>query len=137
MKRNNKLYPVILLFVLIITTWYSQAQETTNIGKFQQLKQELLTPNVYRTASGTPGPHYWQQKVDYKISILLDETTQRIYGEETIIYNNNSPDDLNYLWVQLDQNVRAKNSLTACSVVNQLRPSLTAFNFPCRALKDK
>ncbi|MDB4584453.1 M1 family metallopeptidase, partial [Draconibacterium sp.] len=67
---------------------------------------------VYRTASGAPGHEYWQQKADYKMAIKLDDETQRIYGEETITYFNQSPDVLKYLWLQLDQNMRAKDSDT-------------------------
>ncbi|MEL6925239.1 MAG: M1 family metallopeptidase, partial [Bacteroidota bacterium] len=67
---------------------------------------------VYRTASGAPGHMYWQQKADYKISVELDDEQQRITGSESISYTNNSPDELEYLWLQLDQNVRAKDSDT-------------------------
>ena len=81
-----------------------------NTNKFRQLGQELPTPNVYRTASGAPGHEYWQQQVDYNISVTLDDTRQRIDGEERILYKNNSPDELRYLWLQLDQNVRALDS---------------------------
>ena len=83
-----------------------------NISKFRQLKQELATPNSYRTASGAPGHEYYQQKADYKMDIVLDDDNQKIYGEETITYYNNSPDALDYLWVQLDQNVRAADART-------------------------
>jgi len=86
------------------------AQENTNQSKFKQLSEDLPTPNTYRTASGAPGHEYWQQEADYKISLELDDKTQRIDGEETITYHNNSPDVLRYLWVQLDQNVRALDS---------------------------
>ncbi len=78
--------------------------------KFRQLKEELATPNVYRTASGAPGHEYWQQKADYVMEIELDDENQRIYGSETITYYNQSPDPLSYLWLQLDQNVRALDS---------------------------
>ncbi len=78
--------------------------------KFKQLKEELATPNVYRTASGAPGHEYWQQKANYDIKLELDDEKQKITGEETITYFNNSPDALSYLWVQLDQNMRAKDS---------------------------
>ncbi|WKK66856.1 M1 family metallopeptidase [Lutimonas zeaxanthinifaciens] len=83
-----------------------------NISKFRQLKQELPTPNTYRTASGAPGHEYYQQKADYKMDIILDDENQRIYGEEVITYYNNSPDELEYLWVQLDQNIRAPDAKT-------------------------
>jgi hypothetical protein len=88
------------------------AQENVNKNPFRQLKTELATPNVYRTASGAPGHEYYQQKANYNISLELDDKTQRISGTETITYINNSPDELAYLWVQLDQNVRAKDSDT-------------------------
>jgi len=82
-----------------------------NISKFRQLYQEFPTPNSYRTASGAPGHAYYQQKADYKMDIVLDDEKQIIYGEEVITYHNNSPDVLEYLWVQLDQNVRAVESM--------------------------
>ncbi len=72
--------------------------------KFKQLGTELPTPNVYRDATGAPGPNYWQQSADYKINVTLDEENKRITGSETITYTNNSPSTLRYLWVQLDQN---------------------------------
>ena len=97
--------------------WEANAQQElqdvpskVNTNKFRQLGQELPTPNVYRTASGAPGHEYWQQKVDYNISVTLDDQTQRIDGEERILYTNNSPDELRYLWLQLDQNVRSLDS---------------------------
>lgn len=86
--------------------------DNINHNKFKQLKQELPTPNVYRTASGAPGHKYWQQQADYVMDITIDDEKQRLYGEETITYFNNSPDDLKYLWLQLDQNMRAKDSDT-------------------------
>lgn len=83
-----------------------------NINKFKQLGTELPTPNVYRTASGAPGHAYWQQKADYDIQVRLDEDAHRIDGQERVTYTNNSPDELRYVWLQLDQNVRAKDSDT-------------------------
>ncbi|UAB81414.1 M1 family metallopeptidase [Marixanthomonas sp. SCSIO 43207] len=82
----------------------------TNNNRFKQLYEEFSTPNQYRSASGAPGPRYYQQQADYVMDIVLDDETQRISGNETITYTNNSPDELEYLWVQLDQNVRAKDS---------------------------
>ncbi|MDC3387179.1 M1 family metallopeptidase [Schleiferiaceae bacterium] len=99
------------LSLLAMAAFAVQAQNV-NTSKFRQLGQELPTPNVYRTASGAPGHEYYQQRADYDMSVTLDDETQRIYGEETITYTNNSPDELRYLWVQLDQNMRAKNSMT-------------------------
>lgn len=79
-------------------------------NKFAQLGEELPTPNEYRNAAGAPGHNYYQQKADYKIDVQIDDQTQRLSGVETITYTNNSPDQLEYLWIQLDQNVRAKDS---------------------------
>ena len=99
-----------LLFLFLLISFAPFAQENTNQSKFKQLHQALPTPNEYRTASGAPGDEYWQQKVDYDMQIRLDDDKQQVYGEETITYVNNSPDELTYLWVQLDQNMRAKDS---------------------------
>jgi hypothetical protein len=73
-------------------------------NRFEQLGTILPTPNEYRTASGAPGPKYWQQRCDYDITCELDEANRRLIGRETITYVNNSPDVLTYLWLQLDEN---------------------------------
>ena len=101
------------LFVLALTLSVTQlfAQPNTNENKFKQLKDELATPNVYRTASGAPGHQYYQQQADYNMKIELDDENQKITGSETITYTNNSPDQLDYLWIQLDQNVRRPGSM--------------------------
>lgn len=108
-----------LTFVLCLTVTLGFTQQEikeekesghSNQSKFKQLYEEFATPNTYRSASGTPGPDYYQQQADYKIDLELDDKNAKIYGEETITYFNNSPDDLEYLWLQLDQNLRAKDS---------------------------
>ncbi|MBN1652118.1 MAG: M1 family metallopeptidase [Bacteroidales bacterium] len=99
-----------LLIAAMFVLASAQLIAQQNPSKFHQLKEEFATPNVYRTASGAPGHAYWQQKADYVITIRLDDEKQRISGEETITYSNQSPDELTYLWVQLDQNMRAKDS---------------------------
>ena len=73
-------------------------------NKFEQLGTILPTPNVYRTASGAPGQGYWQNRADYEITAYLDEDKRNLRGSETVTYYNNSPDDLDYLWLQLDEN---------------------------------
>lgn len=111
MIKQQRLYSIAILFFLFLSSSsLLEAQENTNQSKFKQLGQELPTPNVYRAASGAPGHQYWQQKADYMMNLELDDEKQRLYGEETITYHNNSPDPLEYLWLQLDQNVRAKDS---------------------------
>ena len=73
-------------------------------NRFEQLGTILPTPNEYRTASGAPGPKYWQQRCDYDITCELNEPSRRLEGKETLTYYNNSPDVLTYLWLQLDEN---------------------------------
>jgi hypothetical protein len=107
-----------LLFIALLCVPFSfNAQEKeereqghTNQNKFRQLYQEFSTPNQYRTASGAPGHAYYQNTADYVMDVELNEDTKVISGFETITYTNNSPDVLEYLWVQLDQNVRAADS---------------------------
>ena len=79
-------------------------------NKFSQMYDLLATPNMFRTASGAPGPAYYQQKADYKMDIILDDKNKRIDGVETITYHNNSPETLEYVWVQLDQNEKKRDS---------------------------
>ena len=114
----KRLFTQTLSFFLLLPT-LALAQEQnlegpkqghTNQNKFRQLYNEFSTPNDYRTASGAPGAAYYQQRADYVMDIKIDDETQRLYGEETISYTNNSPDVLAYLWVQLDQNIRKKDS---------------------------
>ena len=108
----------------------------TNNNKFKQLYDEFSTPNMYRAASGAPGSAYYQQQADYKMDIQLDDTNAKLYGFETITYTNNSPDNLNYLWVQLDQNMRAKTSLTPLIQDDAAQPADTPGNFANKYLTD-
>ncbi|NVO85945.1 M1 family metallopeptidase [Hymenobacter terrestris] len=102
------------------------AAQSTNSGtdKFAQLETLLPTPNVYRTASGAPGTDYWQQRADYNIRVRLDDEKQSITGDEDITYTNLSPDVLTYLWVQLDQNILDKNSITTSTQVGEIQPRM-------------
>ncbi|MCA9085169.1 MAG: aminopeptidase [Planctomycetaceae bacterium] len=95
------------LVMLTASTVYGQAivnNKNPSPDAFRQLDETWPTANSYRTASGAPGHEYWQQKVDYDIDVELHDDTQRITGSETITYTNQSPDTLNYLWLQLDAN---------------------------------
>ncbi|MCF7560545.1 M1 family metallopeptidase [Sabulilitoribacter multivorans] len=112
----KKLTYLILSAVFISSGIFAQEQTKpqghTDQNKFRQMKDLLATPNESRTASGAPGHAYTQQQVDYIMNIRLDEDKNQIYGDEKITYHNNSKDYLEYLWVQLDQNMRAKDSKT-------------------------
>ena len=100
-------------------------EENVYERKFEQLDAEHRTPNVYRTASGAPGHQYWQQKADYKIDVSLNEDNNTITGSELITYTNNSPDMLPYLWVQLDQNMRATDSDTYSTETTTILDQMT------------
>ena len=114
MKLNlRQLFSATILSVAFFNA-FAQPQVNPWNDKFRQLgPDEMATPNTYRTASGAPGADYWQQQVDYKMKIRLDDDIQKIHGEEVITYHNNSPDVLYYLWIQLDQNIYAKDNNTA------------------------
>ncbi len=102
-----------MILLLVCCSSAALAQSKTHPSdKFRQLEEWLPTPNEQRTASGAPGNRYWQQRADYTIAVELDDTNQRITGTETVTYHNNSPDTLSYLWLQLDQNIWAKDSDT-------------------------
>ena len=79
-------------------------KHSDSLDRFFQIESWLPTPNAQRTASGVPGPEYWQQRADYDIDITLDDKTQRLSGISRIQYHNQSPHTLRYIWVQLDQN---------------------------------
>jgi len=100
-----------LLFCITSISLFAQYEQPDR-NKFGQLETLLPTPNTYRTASGSPGHQYWQQQADYIIKAEVDDAKRRLYGEETITYTNNSPDELSYLWLQLDQNIWDKESDT-------------------------
>jgi hypothetical protein len=108
MKKLIQYYTFGIMFFMFSV---ANAQIIPENNQFRQLSTLLPDANVYRTASGAPGFKYWQQKADYKIKLELNDDNQSITGEETITYYNQSPDNLDYLWIQLDQNIRAKNSL--------------------------
>ncbi len=109
-----------LLLVLSFSISFAQKEKPNshkghyNQSKFRQITDLLPTPNTYRTAAGAPGRDYFQNKANYDMHIeLIDDAKQpKLKGYETITYFNNSPDNLEYLWVQLDQNKRAPNSYT-------------------------
>lgn len=99
------------IFIIVLSPTFLFAQnKNLNYNKFKQLKEEVASPNVFRTAAGAPGHEYYQNEADYVMSITLNDQQQKITGSETIKYHNNSPDKLEYLWIQLDQNKRAQNS---------------------------
>ncbi len=103
MKRS--LFILSMLGSLIASSQNTLNNPGSNHGnKFEQMGGILPTPNEYRMASGAPGPKYWQQRCDYDIKCELDEKNTKLNGSETVTYFNNSPSELVYLWLQLDEN---------------------------------
>ncbi len=94
-------------------------------NRFEQLGTILPTPNEYRTASGAPGPKYWQQRCDYDITCELDEPNRRLNGKENLTYFNNSPDVLTYLWLQLDENEHSSVNNSGYETSNGMPTSIT------------
>ena len=138
----------LLVFSLFFVVSASLAQEPvkekkktqqghTDQNKFRQMKDVLATPNDQHAASGAPGHQYTQQKVDYVMDIRLDENANRIYGDEKITYHNNSKDNLEYLWVQLDQNMRADDSKTPLAKSGGASAFITPDNFQSTYMKEK
>ena len=110
-------FALVMLFVSGLQAQEPEAEEQQpkqegheNNNKFKQLYETFATPNQYRTGAGAPGEAYYQNQADYKMDIVLDDKNTRLDGEAEVTYYNNSPDKLEYLWVQLDQNVRKKDA---------------------------
>ena len=124
---------LLFLFAAILTAQEQMPKEKepghTNQSKFKQLYEEFATPNTYRSASGAPGPDYYQQQANYVMNIELDDANRKLYGEETITYINNSPDDLEFLWVQLDQNIRTKDSKALLKNGSKIKGEESTTNF--------
>ena len=138
---NLKNITYFIIFLIFAPQLISQEAEEKQEGhinnnKFRQLYQEFSSPNIYRAASGAPGPSYYQQQADYKINVELDDKNKMIYGDETITYTNNSPQKLDYLWVQLDQNVRKKDSPSLDRDSESVIPYYLPDSFDKEFLKD-
>lgn len=112
MKIRSKFF-LFLIFAGFINLSFAAIDQSKGSfeDKFRQLDEVFPSPNLSRPATGEPGPMYWQQRADYKIQIKLNEDTRSVEGSETITYTNNSPLTLKYIWLQLDQNIFAKESI--------------------------
>ena len=130
-------FPVLLFAQEKTATVAPKQTGKYDINKFSQMYDLLATPNMFRTASGAPGPAYYQQQADYKIDIELDDKNSRLSGSEIVTYYNNSPDTLEYLWVQLDQNQAAKNSQTPLAESQRMDQVLPVGNFANKFLKEE
>ena len=134
----------ITLFFILPAMLFAQEKATTvtpkqsgkyDTNKFSQMYDLLATPNMFRNAAGAPGPAYYQQQADYKIDIELDDKNAKLSGSETVTYYNNSPDNLDYLWVQLDQNQAAKDSESPLAESERITQTFPASGFADKFLK--
>ncbi|HKG08881.1 MAG TPA: M1 family metallopeptidase [Pedobacter sp.] len=122
----KKLLILFISFSFSSITYGQLLNPGSNHGnKFEQLGTVLSDPNSYRSASGAPGPAYWQQRADYVINAELDEKNLRLTGSETITYYNNSPDPLSYLWVQLDENQNKASSDNKLTETGKITDQMT------------
>jgi len=137
MKKISLLFflPALLFAQEKSTTVAPKQQGKYDNNKFSQMYDLLATPNMFRNAAGAPGPAYYQQQADYKIDIELDDKNSKLTGAETITYYNNSPDSLEYLWVQLDQNQAAKDSETPLAESERMTQTFPALGFADKFLK--
>ena len=103
-----------MLALLTVTTLALQ-QSIVDSSPFRALALPPATP--MRSAAGAPGPRYWQQRADYTLEATLDTGTNILRGTGRIYYVNRSPESLDYVWVQLDQNLFALGSISG--VLNQ------------------
>ena len=118
-----RLLPILIITILVNFNLTAQTQPWQ--GKFEPIDNLIAPPNTYRTASGAPGRDYWQQRANYNIKATIDEKTNTLSGEETITYFNNSPDELSYLWLQLEQNVNKKENEDFGSINNEVKDFIT------------
>ncbi len=116
----QRLFAVLLILTFAVCAFGQSKSKPSD--KFKQLEEILPTANDYRTASGAPGARYWQNRADYNIDVEIDDQTQHLTGKETVTYKNASPDTLNYIWLQLDQNIHAKDS---DSTITRTAPDFT------------
>jgi len=125
MKKPSFIISLFVLSFLLYTLKAQTPQSNYNANtRFEQMGTQLPTPNTYRTAAGAPGKDFWQQRADYDIKAELDDVNQQITGTETITYFNYSPDELKYVWLQLDQNLFQKGSINALSQNNSIQSQM-------------
>ncbi len=125
----RRVWPVVLSFVVAFVAVATIAGQDRD--RFRQLEEILPTPNEQRAASGAPGHRYWQQRADYVIDVELDDEARRIVGSEVVAYQNNSPDALGYLWMQIDNNIFDRNSI---GTLSQTAPEFSTGKIPYKEM---
>lgn len=108
MKFRFQTLCIAFSFLGIANVLYAQDAVPNNQPKFDEFMYRR--GNEYRSASGIPGPQYWQNNADYVIEAELDDTKNILKGKLTMTYHNNSPEALPYIWMYLEQNRFTENS---------------------------
>ena len=113
-----------LVASLFLTITFAQEAQQSKGSKYDH--REAFNPLFYpqsgneiRSGSGEPGPKYWQNRADYKISCTLDTGMHRVSADVEINYTNNSPDNLRFLWLQVDQNIYRQDSRASATTTEQ------------------
>src|SRR5205085_7678722 len=109
-QRMYTMKKICLLFLSFSFYYFGFAQSTYDNRKAFDPYFYPQGGNDFRSASGEPGPHYWQNRADYKLACTLDTGAHSLNGTVEITYTNNSPDNLRFLWLQLDQNIYRPDS---------------------------
>ena len=109
---NFKFLKPLLSFAVAISVQLSAQNDVPKYSYTEAFKPFFYQNNgtETRSASGKPGHQYWQNSADYVLDVTLNEATNEIFGSAEIVYTNNSFDDLEFLWLQLDQNLFKKDS---------------------------
>jgi hypothetical protein len=110
MNNSKRFFPALIALLLFHLSAFAQTP-ANSVYDQHVLFNPLFYPvngNEYRSAGGAPGPKYWQNRADYMINCTLDTVQHTVTGSVTIGYTNNSPDDLPFLWLQVDQNIFMK-----------------------------
>src|SRR5690606_6259679 len=110
MMLRQIIYSAISGCILLSQATQAQTQSTYNYTETFDPIFYTKNGNSFRSASGKPGPAYWQNAADYVLKVSLDDKTDRIAGSVNIKYTNNSPEELNFIWLQLDQNLFNESS---------------------------
>jgi hypothetical protein len=125
--RKIKLLVLGVLFLGNLSA--QEVKSTYNSSDVFSPLTNYIPGNKYRSASGQPGPEYWQNRADYTIKVSLDTTKHAIDGSVAITYTNNSPDELTFIWLQLDQNKFKQDSRgNAVTPLNVGRYGVTNFD---------
>jgi len=108
----KKIFLFNITLLLFMSFAFSQENNESTYSYIDAFKTEFYNSpgTITRSASGKPGHGYWQNSADYDIDVRLDTINDNISGSQIIRYTNNSPDELNFVWLHVDQNLFKSDS---------------------------